>query len=150
MKNNNQGSCESIVFWDCDADTEVLRHETVDEAVTAFIEELGSKDVFGILDEPLSVYGYERMEPDELKYGASVLDFLLESIDETYGNPEGNPYDVTKEMKDASEVFVKTVIEEYSSWACEPVTEIKVNVREWVKKIHPEWMEKLREGEGEQ
>jgi hypothetical protein len=90
-------------------------------------------------EDTLIVYEYAPMEIDLKPLG--VLDALLETLDEEYGNP--NEYTKpSNKMKEAEQVFIKAVLDEYHIWACEQTGEnVVVKVLEWVREHNPEWLE---------
>ena len=66
---------------------------------------------------PVKVLEFRRIEVT-LRVD-SILDSVLESLDEEYGDPDGDYTTPTKKMKEAAEVFAKEIISEYYSWMCE-------------------------------
>jgi hypothetical protein len=75
-------------------------------------------------------------------YAYSVLDPLLNDLDEEYGDPEGEPTEPTKAMKQAAAAFVRAVVADYKVWLCEPTgNEVRVNALDWVRVHRPHWLE---------
>jgi len=64
----------------------------------------------------------------------SVLERLIEDLDEEYSNPEGNGTVYTDKMKVAAKEFVDVILDEYTSWACELVKRETIDVQEWIKR----------------
>ncbi len=69
------------------------------------------------------------------------LDDILCSLDEEYGDSEGEPTNPTEAMKRAMQTCCDTILKDYISWACEQVCSQEVNVQEWIKKNRPDWLE---------
>lgn len=126
-------------FYACSEMTERLSCMDPDEAIEEYL------DGCGPLPESVTVYGWLRRKVGETErkwLKDSLLERALECLDEEYGDPD-NPTDPTDEMEKAEAAFIEVVLAEYKSWACERVSEAKVNVREWCAKNRPEWLEKL-------
>ncbi len=133
-------------YYAGNSNSEILAHEDIDEAIGAELEQMLSpgmapKEILRALPDEIEIHGYDRMEPDLVGYTAFVVNRLLESLDETYSDPGGDCTIPTKGMLAAAEEFVKKVLAEYTPWACEKVSTETVNVREWVEKHRPGWLE---------
>ena len=113
-----------VDYWD-QKDTEVLNYTDIDEAMEGILDDLDP----GGCPETLTLVGYVRMKPTLDPIG--IVDNILEGLDETYGDMDGDYTDATEKMKEAAEVFCKVVLSEYSAWACEPVAKKTINVKEW-------------------
>ena len=124
---------DEIAFWDCNEDAETLYHESIDEAVDAYLDDLKKLD----LDEEITVYGSVPMEIPDSQF--EVLDDLLERLSEDFGNPDGDT--VTPGMLAAEKAFIEAMKKEYKSWPCEQVKKVTVNCGEWVRVHRPEWLE---------
>jgi hypothetical protein len=125
-----------VVFWDCRDDREQLIHDSIGEAVYAWADE---RD--GPLPETVTVYGFARMElPSEERIAETVLEHLIERIDEDYGNPDdwAKP---TEAMLTAAREFARVFRAEYECWACEEVTRQTVRVADHVS---AEWLDRAR------
>lgn len=124
----------SAIFWTC-RDSERLTCESVDEAVEEYLDAVPMYE----WPETLTVRGFE---PQAATYdGDTVLERMLEHLDEEYGDPDGDPTEPTEEMKAAADAFVTVVLAGYRSWACEECETVDVNVREWVKENRPDRLE---------
>ena len=90
----------------------------------------------------LTVMHYRRRKPTYPSSEDLVYD-IMEYLDMEYGDPDGECVsDVTDEMIEAARKFVDTVLEGYTSWACEPNGEwTTVDVRDWILKHSPGWMD---------
>jgi len=123
-----------IVYWDCNKHAERLYYETKDEAIEAYLDDVRIEE----FPEKLIVYGWAHMEPS-LRDG-DTLEGVLDSLDETFGDPDGGPSDITPRMKEAEKEFHRIVLEEYTPWMCERVCEEEVDVKEWVREHRPDWV----------
>jgi hypothetical protein len=135
------------IFWSVE-DNEELSHTDLEDAVEEYLDDFMSPRMtqadWDAIPETVEVIGYKRMDP--LTVGSvdhyGPLDHLLESLDDEFGDPNGNPTDRTSAMEDAAEEFVGKVLAEYTVWACEPSGEKEtINCRDWIKANRPEWME---------
>jgi hypothetical protein len=127
---------EKIEFWDCSDQTEILMWDNLNEAVEMHLDDRPRDE----WPEMLTVYGYAREIPEWSRWPARVLERLLESLDDDYGNPE----DATAEtdgMKLAAEEFIRKVAAEYQVWSCKRVATEEINVMDWVKEHAPHWLE---------
>lgn len=129
------------IFFDCDPDEERLRFTDQDEAIEHYLDDLG-----GLLywPESVTVHGFARAAVGEVhpieKSAEHLLEYLLEWLDEDYGDP-GAPTKPSEEMRGAARVFVKSVVEQYEPWACVKVSEQSVLVLPWVMEHAPHWLE---------
>ena len=127
-------SKREIVAWSCDPDGERLDHDSMDEAVASYLDDIEPAN----WPETLEVYGYARMEIT-LPNG-SALESLLEYLDEEYSDPDDEAAGPTAKMAEAERAFLDVVQAEYEPWACEKVDTITVNVQDWVKANRPDWL----------
>src|SRR5688572_25109891 len=116
------------VFFTCDLDEERLLHTDPDEAIEEYL------DCLGELPESVTVYGFARTEVGEAfreRQGRKLLEVLLESLDEIFGDPnEATLAPPPEPMNLAARTFVDSVLDHYSAWACDEVTKEAINVRE--------------------
>lgn len=137
---------QKIEFWDCSMDAEQLSWDEQNVAIEMHLDQI-PKDEW---PETLTVYGFVR---ETLKLGneaARILEQILESLDENYGNPEEATAE-TEGMKKAAEEFVQKVAAEYQVWSCKRVASEEINVMDWVKEHAPQWLAEnpqLVEGRG--
>lgn len=114
-------------FWSCREDDEYLSHETIEEAVEAWADDLHP----GPLPETVTVYGFARMElPTTERLASEALARLLEWMDEEYGDPHGAT-EPTPTMEAAAFAFAQTFRAEYVPWACEQVERRTVRVADY-------------------
>ena len=99
---------------------EILSSEPEDVVIDLITRE---KDYKGY---PIKIYVFKQMEPfkDDEYYAKSILDDLLEDLDDEYGDPDGDNTEPTDNMKKASLSLAKVMKEEYRSWMCEPTGEV--------------------------
>jgi hypothetical protein len=105
-------------------EAERLTATTKDEAIEEILDCLGEDP------ETIEVCGYAPMEMEGL---TGTLERILESLDEEYGDPDGNPTEPTETMKEAEAAFLAVIEREYVVWACDEVCRETVNVAEWRK-----------------
>ena len=78
----------------------------------------------GDLPKHAPVVKVEHYRPRALESGAlfmdTHLDALYESLDEEYGNPEGDATEPTQAVRQAWQTFLDVVRAEYVSWFCDP------------------------------
>jgi len=108
---------------------ESLTHETVDDAVEDYISNIPASEPIPV---ELVVEGYSRV-PLTKDCGQFVwaFDKLFEDLDEEL-DPEG-VYEnrLNKEIIEAYDRFVRTVVSEYNVWSCEQDETITVNTKKW-------------------
>lgn len=126
---------KEVVYWDCE-DSEQLRHETVDEAIEAFID--GFDDP-AMVPQTIEVKGYRRVPVEA--YGINILDDVLEALDEEYGDPDGDSTEPTPAMKKAEAAFLDTICSEYTPCLCEPCDSVLIQTKDWVR----DWVERFAE-----
>ena len=127
-------------FWDC-GDPEILTYTEMNEAIEAFLSDGGDTPEF------LEVYGYDPKElPTDEWIKTMVLDNLLDYFDDEYGNP-GETTQVNQRMLDAALLLAATFRREYSVFQCERVRTETINVREWMEKHRPDYLEDLESDE---
>lgn len=133
-------------FWSVDSDAEDLLHTDVDDAVEEWLDyncDVAIED----LPRTVKVFGFQRMTPSPGGMLAQrVLDLVLDDLSEELGSPYGDPPEVTQEMREAADAFVKLVADQYEPWACElSGEEVEVDVMAWTKEHHPDWLEPASE-----
>jgi hypothetical protein len=130
---------QEVIWWGDDG-CEVLTHADPDEAIEAHIDGWHPDPIESIGE--ITMYEYAPMKPTLSKCG-SPLERVLEQLDEEYGDPNGDGYEVTEAMKEAEQVFLKAVLAQYRPWACEQTgKKITVNALEWVQEHRPDWLQK--------
>lgn len=114
-------------FWTVEeAGEERFTYTTIDEVVSAYLDELST------FPECLTVREYAPMKVTkaDMPY---ILDRVLESLDDEYGDPEGDNAEATPLMRKAEEQFIKVILREYQPWACEKTGRVrKINVKRWL------------------
>jgi hypothetical protein len=124
-----------IEYWDCSEDAELLTWDNPNTAIEMHLDQV-PKDEW---PEKITVFGFARETLKLSNESARVLEQLLGSLDEVYGNPEKATTE-TEGMKKAAEEFVQKVAAEYQVWSCKRVTSEEINVMEWVKEHAPGWL----------
>jgi len=133
-----------ISYWSCRDDLERLSDEDMDEAIEAYLDDLWERDqewasYASYLPETLSVYGWKRIKikPEMLW---EPLEDVLERLDEEFGDPDGEGFQITDKMKEAQQAFLATVAAEYKCWACEVAITKEIDPVAWIKEHRPDWM----------
>jgi hypothetical protein len=131
-----------VVFYDCQ-DSEVLEHSDLDECVESYLDMLwpepGNEQPENLLErlpKTITVRSFARMEPAF----PDVLAWLLEVLDEEHAAPDGDATEPTPAMLAAEDAFLAVMRREYKVWNCEEVGSEEVDVAEWVRANHPEWL----------
>lgn len=125
------------VFWGDDG-CEVLTHSDPDEAIEAYIDGF-HPDPIATIGE-ITMYEYAPMKVS-VSDCLSPLELVLENLDEEYGDPDGDGYEVTDAMKAAEKAFLEIVAAEYRPWSCEQTGKsVTVNALEWVQEHRPDWL----------
>lgn len=130
---------KKVEFWDL-PDAEWLYHTDKNDAIEAIIDSWHPKPIEGTFE----LCGYARMSigPGYL----DVLGYVLERLDEEYGDPDGyTGTEPTQAMKDAEKAFIDTIVSEYFVWACEPIVTEQIDAMAWVKEHRPDWLESCGE-----
>jgi len=92
------------------------------------------------------LYVWERVVIDPKGYSINTVNDLLNKMDEEYGDPDGDRYsEPTEKMKQAEMEFIKVVLSEYVPWSCEQTCEEEIDVKGWVRKNRPDWLEPFDE-----
>ena len=135
VKNTKQREMKDrkVEFWD-DEGTEILNFTDKDEAIEYILDGIGE------LPAKLEICGYTRREMTESaeSLGDSVLDDLLERLDDEYGGEDET--ERTDEMKKSATIFANKMLSLYSVWQCEIVKKEIIDVNEWVKENRPDWL----------
>jgi len=121
------------VLWGS-PDEERLVYTDEDVAIEAILD-----GIDGPLPETITICGFARMEIDTLRL--IPLEDCLETLDEEYGDPDGEYSESTEAMKEAERVFLAAIKKEYTPWACEEVCRKEITVADWVKENRPDWLQ---------
>jgi hypothetical protein len=113
-------------FYSCAEDSETLTCATVREAIEQFLDECHEDP------ETVTVYGFAPMLVDKKLFAAKALDYLLEWLEDEFGDPDRiSSCEATEAMKTSALALVETVLSEFEVWACEKVAEQTINLSEW-------------------
>ena len=124
---------DKIVFWDA-MEREHLTATNIDDAVTAYIEEMMEYGPPVKLMKLLPVQGYIRMEP-HIAY-RTVLDRLIEDLDEEHGSMDSDfVAEITEEMIEAERNLIDVVMRDYQGYQCEPAVEVVVDLATYMELI---------------
>jgi len=83
-------------------------------ADVAFREEAASEDVV------IKRYKPMQLTPDHNIFNRTLED-LMQTLDEEFGDPEGDAPEITNGMEQAMRTFAEAIIAEYPVWACEEI-----------------------------
>lgn len=129
---------EGAVYYDCYGDAEELTHRHPDDAIEAYLDELGPEALASL--ETVTLCGFKRMQPDWKREAAWLVDDLLERLDEELGDPLGEGSKATPGMLAAADAFLEAFRAEYEPWACEPCGSVMVDAQAWVREHRPDWL----------
>jgi hypothetical protein len=116
-------------FWGAE-DQERLTHDDMDEAIEEMLD--GAEP----MPETITICRYTPMKvvmPD-------ALEWVLETLDDEYGDPDDDYTTPTDVMKEAAQKFLDVIEREYHTWACDMVEKREVDVAAWVKEHRPNWL----------
>lgn len=122
-------SKEQPTYWGFNGDDR-LTCTTIDELVEKFYDEYEGN----ALPEEIEIVGFNRMIINDNNniYSKNVINGLLESLDEEYGNPDDDYTSPTPSMTEAAKEFVSKILVEYEPWACEEVCKLKVKILDYI------------------
>lgn len=132
---------KEVVFWDCE-DSEKLVHEDQDDAVECFLDSLlepGVSVVQQELPETIEVKGYARMDVGIT--AEEVLEAAIDTLDQEYGDPNGDCFEPTEAQMVAAQEFADKFNLDYRCYACEPVVTEVVNTMDWIRENRSDWLE---------
>ena len=89
-----------------------------EDVVLEVFEECSVED----FEFPLKIYVSKRQEIS--LSGKSLLEDILENLDENYGDPDGDLTSPTDEMIRASDMLAEVIKKDYICWMCEPTGEV--------------------------
>jgi len=121
-------------------DSEQLE-DTVDDVIEKFIDdncEVVGEGFDAIADRiiwPVKVLEYRHTTISASVVASQVLDYILDKLDEDYGNMDADPTIPSSTMKAAAKIFAEAVIEDYQVWVCEPTGKIIEYTREEAGKL---------------
>lgn len=128
-----------VDYYDCQPSDE-LTHTEVDAAVYAYLE---------YFDPPfpseVTARAYRRQvvsAADKKSLVENITEGICESLDEEFGNPEGDRTYVSNDAYKLAEAFVELVVKDYDVWVCEhvPSEDVTVNTAAWIRENEPCWI----------
>lgn len=128
-----------IEMWG-DEDDEELSHSEIEDSIESQLDLIP-------YPEALVVCGYRRLaiRPQDLRPD-TILEEILERLDEQYGGVNRDPTDPSSAMELAAGRLVDVIKNDYQVWACEGVLNVELtDVMGWVKKNRPDWLEEDEE-----
>lgn len=141
--------CERVIeLWSCEEEPEGGIPEDQDEAIADFLDccdvDVNNRIVINDRGYPktVKVFGFARMKVNVAQaMKMDVLNRLLEELDAEYAWEDAGPTEETPKMREAEEVFLRTVIAEYKPSLYEVVKTVEVDTEEWIKRKRPKWLE---------
>lgn len=128
-----------IVYWTRDDAAESLYSDSIEEELEDWAAQIWPDP----MPETIEVYGYARVEdPPAEHFSFSILDRLLEDLDDEHADPNGGGTLPTDAMKAAALEFVEKVLAEYHVWSCDRVATATVRVSDF---LGSEAVQKARE-----
>jgi hypothetical protein len=116
---------KTCTYWGIN-EPETMHATSPDEAIADYLAECDE------LPATILLCGYVRMKVGGIDT-ERVLESVLETLDEEYGNPDGDvPEAPTDAMIAAAKAFEAVVLAEYKPWACEAVYHEDVHVAAWM------------------
>lgn len=145
----------SVDFWDARSDRETLSHESLEEAVEYYLDDVLNRpvgveaDLREMFPEGFTVYGFRRKEVTQqwrARVAESMAERFAEEFEDEYG---GGDYEAAfdENAQDDLEAELLLLVEKLklSPWQCEqevkttiPIDELITALREWC----PHWFEK--------
>lgn len=125
-------------FYDCDEDTDTLKHETSHEAVMYLLDGTHTS----AWPDTLTVYAWERQSLSDKERGwmaSRVAEHFYDSVFEEYRDPN-KP--APAELAQLARNFVDSVIEDIGIWSCDRAKEHDeiVVVANWIRENEPSWI----------
>lgn len=136
-------------------DRDELSHERLDDAVQDYLDEVDTPD----WPATLTVKVMARMDPSSRshQFALSLLETLIDEIEEEFGDPNDNhdfvgPGDKAECLKIMT-TAVEAICAKGSAWSCEEVGVIEVDLLEYLTQENAPWLDdpdvkKWREGLG--
>jgi hypothetical protein len=122
-------------YWAVLGTEERLVYTTVDEAIEHWLDAMPAAEFVDTVTVQEFAPVRAEISPD------SVLDFVLENLDEEYGDPDGDQTERTLAMQTAEQAFINTILAEYEPWNCAPTGRTaQVAALEWVREHRPNWL----------
>lgn len=110
-----------IIYYACNLNDEQLMWRDKDKAIASYLEECGTPP------ETLLLKSFSPLVAD---MKIDILDYLLEILDDEYGNPNESTKP-TESMRRAEEEFIKKILEEYRVYSCEQIGQETIDVHKW-------------------
>lgn len=126
------------IYYDRD-DVETLHYDDKEEAIS---EILGMcLDCEGNYPKTLELLHYRRVKisDDPVKKSESIIEDLVEHLDENYRHDEDFT-EATEEMKKHSFDFVKKIYDLYVPWSCESFKKEIIDCEKWINENEPKWL----------
>lgn len=131
-----------VTCWDCEDGADVLRHESVDEALGEYLDDYCGDIEPGTKVEVFAYVREDKPDVDTIIKRCWPLDQLTERFQEAFEelcHPD-RPVEQTEGMKAAERAFVEAFLAEHQVWACSQVPHLTktIDLYDWAKKNAPE------------
>ena len=115
-------------YSDTDAHDAIER--LIDNAHPTPVTEIGTLEIVAM--RPVSLDGWN-----------SDWEFnrVSESLEEEYGDPDGDPWEPTERVKEAWQTFAAAVRAEYSPWLCNEAFRVEVDPVTWARRHQPDLLD---------
>jgi len=128
-------------FYTCTDDCPRLTSTEIHDAIENHLDGIPRDE----WPETLRVYGWKRLKIETSGWTEqTVVDIVIEHLDEEYGDPDGDTTDTTEPMLAAARVFVAAIVAEYqkTSWPHEVDEDFQlyIHVKQWVEQYALEWL----------
>lgn len=145
----------SIAFWDCDDGREVLRHESLEEAIEHDVDDLSQGDVEAAVREAyaggITVYGFRRREVDRdwlEQQAARMAEDFVEQLEDEFGDHLHGTYQTLEDDEEkALGADILKLLEKLKlvPWQCEQVAKVHLSLDELLAMLREtalSWFEK--------
>mgnify|MGYP001602610146 CR=1 FL=1 len=116
----------NVSLWGIDGE-ERLTDEDIDDRIDRIVDDMHPDLPSGEVE----IIGFAKTRVDAGSLADDVLYRTLSCLDEEYGDPDGDETDRTPAMKEAAAVFVAAILAEYTTWTCESVIHVTVDLAKW-------------------
>jgi len=101
-------------------DPEHMVATDIDGAIEEWLEDVAILEEAVAADVVIKRYKPIQLTPDHNIFNRAFED-LMQTLDEEFGDPEGDGIKITDGMKQAMNTFAEVIITEYPVWACEEI-----------------------------
>lgn len=145
----------TIAFWDCDDGREVLRHESLEEAIEHDVDDLPQGDIEAEVREAypsgITVYGFRRREVDREwieQQAARMAEDFAEQLEDEFGDHltgDHQTFEDDEQLALGADILKLLEKLKLEPWQCEQVAKVHLSLDElleMLRELNPEWFEK--------